>query len=185
MSPFDGIVVRRLRDPGDTVTVGTTVLRLVAVDALWSRAWIDESSLGELQEGQVVRVRLGASGEPAHTGKVDRIGREVDRQTHELLVDVLLSEVPARVAMGQRADVWIETARRTDVLRVPLAFVRRDAAGAYCLVDRGGRVGRAAVTLGLDGRQLVEVTGLSAGDTVLDPLDAGSVEGRRWRAASP
>ena len=108
VSPFDGIVVRRLRDTGDTATVGTTVFRVVATDALWSRAWVDESALPQLREGQSVRVRLGSDSKPSLLATVDRIGREVDLQTHELLVDVLLTAVPARIAIGQRADVWIE-----------------------------------------------------------------------------
>jgi multidrug resistance efflux pump len=104
VSPFDGVVIRRLRDPGATVTVGTAVLRVVATDALWSRVWIDETALPHLREGQHARVRLGADGDVTISGKVDRIGRESDRQTHELLVDILLAEVPARIAIGQRSD---------------------------------------------------------------------------------
>jgi HlyD family secretion protein len=182
VAPFDGVVLRRLRDPGDTVTLGTTVLRVVATDALWSRASIDESALPLLQEGQRARVRLGTEGAPSLLARVDRIGREVDRQTHELLVDVLLPSGPPRVAIGQRADVWIEVERRPDVVRVPVAYLRHDAAGDHCLVDRGGRIRRAPVQIGLRGSDLVEiVAGLASGDVVLDPGPrGGDVEGRRW-----
>lgn len=181
VAPFDGVVLRRLRDPGDTVTLGTTVLRLVATDALWSRASIDESALPLLQEGQRARLRLGSEGAASLVAKVDRIGREVDRQTHELLVDVLLPAAPARVAIGQRADVWIEVERRPDVVRVPVAFLRHDVAGDHCLVDRGGRVWRAPVQIGLRGTDLVEIAaGLAPGDVVLDPGARSDAQGRRW-----
>jgi len=181
VAPFDGVVLRRLRDPGDTVTLGTTVLRLVATDALWSRASIDESALPLLQEGQRARVRLGSEGVASLVAKVDRIGREVDRQTHELLVDVLLPAAPARVAIGQRADVWIEVERRPGVVRVPVAFLRHDVAGDHCLVDRGGRVWRAPVQIGLRGTDIVEIAaGLAPGDMVLDPGARSDAEGRRW-----
>jgi HlyD family secretion protein len=188
VSPFDGLVIRRLRDPGDTVTVGTTVLRVVAIDALWSRAWIDETALPSLREKQPARVRFGALGLAAFAGAVDRIGREVDRQTHELLVDVLLDKPPARVAIGQRADVWIEVERRRDVVRIPLAFLRRDAGGPFCYVDRGGRIGRARLTLGVLGSEHAEVNaGLAAGDVILDAVDPGAAlpEGRRFRRSEP
>jgi len=121
VSPFDGVVVRRFKDPGDTVVVGTTVLRVVAVDRLWARAAIDESMLPGLREGLPAQVTLlGASGEPLR-GTVDRVGREVDRQTHEVLVDVLLAKPPSPIAMGQRAH-------RRHGLRRRRAAVRREHA---------------------------------------------------------
>jgi HlyD family secretion protein len=99
VSPFDGVVIRRFKDPGDTVVVGSTVLRIVAVDRLWARTSIDESMLVDLREGLPAEIALlGEAGEPLR-GTVDRVGREVDRQTHEVLVDVLLSVVPTRLAI--------------------------------------------------------------------------------------
>jgi HlyD family secretion protein len=183
VSPFDGVVIRRFKDPGDTVVAGTTVLRMVAVDRLWARAAIDESMLSDLREGMPAEIALlGETGDPLR-GSVDRIGREVDRQTHEVPVDVLLAQVPPRLAIGQRANVYIALERREKVTRVPLAFLRRDAAGTFLYADRDGRVGRAAVQIGIMGRDLVEVkSGLDAGDTVLDTREPGGTleVGRRW-----
>jgi len=186
VSPFDGIVLRRFKDPGDTVVAGSTVLRIVAVDRLWARAAIDESMLADLREGMPAEIALlGETGERLR-GTVDRVGREVDRQTHEVLVDVLLAQVPARLAIGQRADVHIALERRADVTRMPLASLRRDADGAFAFVDRGGRIARANLQIGAVGRDVVEVReGLQPGDTVLDALDPGGAltVGRRWKAA--
>jgi HlyD family secretion protein len=187
VSPFDGIVVRRLRDTGDTATVGTTVFRVVATDALWSRAWVDESALPRLREGQRVRVRLGSDAEPSLVGTVDRIGREVDRQTHELLVDVLLTGLPPRIAIGQRADVWIEVDRRKDVTRLPLSFLRRSNERTACYVNREGRIRLVPISLGALGIADAEVVAnLAPNDIVLDSLEAGVAlpEGRRWRGIS-
>jgi HlyD family secretion protein len=183
VSPFDGVVIRRFKDPGDTVVAGSTVLRVVAVDRLWARAAVDESALSDVREGMPAEIApLGDASEPLR-GSVDRIGREVDRQTHEVLIDVLLAQVPARLAIGHRADVHIEIERRAGVLRVPLAFLRRDASGTYLFVDRDGRIARAPVQIGAMGRDLVEVrAGLKQGETVLDArAPGGTLEvGRRW-----
>jgi HlyD family secretion protein len=183
VAPFDGIVVRRFRDPGDVVTVGATVLRVVATDRLWARAWVDETTLRSLTEGQPVEVAL-----PGHTatGRLDRIGREADRQTHEIAVEVALDEVPERVALGQRADVWIEVDRRVDVVRIPIGFLRHDEGGSFCYLARDGRIARVRVTTGVFGRDQVEiVSGLAAGDVVLDALEPGATLplGRRFAAA--
>jgi HlyD family secretion protein len=185
VSPFDGIVIRRFKDPGDTVVVGSTVLRIVAVDRIWARAAIDESMLAELREGMPAEIAiLGEGGAPLR-GVVDRIGREVDRQTHEVLVEVLLAQVPARLTIGQRADVHIELERRQNVPRIPLAVLRRDAAGPFVFADLGGRIAHVPVRIGAIGRELVEVTwGLEPGAIVLDaPTPAGTLTvGRRWSA---
>ncbi len=186
VSPFDGVVIRRFKDPGDTVVVGSTVLRIVAVDRLWARAAVDESSLGDLRERLPAEIALlGEPGKPL-SGLVDRIGREVDRQTHEVLVDVLLAELPARLAIGRRADVRIAVERRTNVTRIPLAVVRSEGATRFVFVDRGGRIGRVNVQLGAVGAELVEVTaGLTPGEAVLDAVVPGGVlaVGRRWTTA--
>ncbi len=185
VSPFDGVVIRRFKDPGDTVVVGSTVLRVVAVDRLWARASVDESMLSELREGMPAEISLlGEPGEPLR-GTVDRIGREVDRQTHEVLVDVLLAHVPARLAIGHRADVHIALERRVGATRIPLAFLHREAAGTFVFVDHGGRIARAPVQVAAVGRENVEVsTGLSPGEVVLDATAPGAplTVGRRWSA---
>ena len=183
VSPFDGMVVRRLKDPGDTVVVGSTVLRIVAVDRLWARAAIDESMLAHLREGMAAEIALLGAGGDTLRGTVDRVGREVDRQTHEVHVDVLLAEVPARLAIGQRADVHIALERRENIVRLPLVLLRRDASGPFAFVDDAGRIARAPVEIGLVGRDSVEVkVGLSQGSIVLDPLAPGDLLtiGRRW-----
>jgi HlyD family secretion protein len=185
VSPFDGMVIRRFKDPGDTVTVGSSVLRIVSVDRLWARAAIDESMLVDLREGMPAEIALLGDAKNALHGTVDRIGREVDRQTHEVLVDVLLADVPARLAIGQRADVHIALERRTSATRLPLAFLRRDSAESFSFVDHGGRIARAPLRLGAVGRDFVEVTaGIEPGTMVLDaPKAGGSLTiGRRWDA---
>ncbi len=184
LAPFDGLVTRRLREPGDTVAVGTTVLRLVDTEQVTVNAWIDETALGDVHEGQAVQIVRPGSVTPV-AGTVKRIGWEADRQTHELLVEVAPAVALGRVAIGQRADVWIATQAKATVVRVPMAFLQRDATGPYCDVDRHGRIAVARVRIGLVGADYVEILdGVQAGDTVLAPIKLGGTlaAGRRWRA---
>jgi HlyD family secretion protein len=185
LAPFDGLVTRRLREPGDTVAVGTTVLRVVDTDRVYVNAWIDETALGDIVEGQpALIVRPGSTTTTA--GIVKRVGWESDRQTHELLVEVTPSAPLGRVAIGQRADVWIATKTKANVVRVPITFLHRDAAGTYCNVDRGGRIAVVRVRIGLVGQDVVEIVdGLQQGDTVLAPIKPGGTLATRRRWTTP
>ena len=166
VSPLDGIVVRRDRDVGAFVQPGLPVFRLIDGRRLRVRAWVDEVELPRLEIGQATRVVLRSDPARSYAGRVERIGREADRQTHEVLVDVALVEAPARFAVGQRADVFISTATVPDALRVPTGFCSMRE--RTCLVDRGGKAASVTIEPGLVGSAMFEVkSGLAAGDVVV------------------
>jgi len=184
LSPFDGLVTRRLRDPGDTVAIGSTVLRIVDTTRVYVNAAIDETLLPQLASDQLARIVFPGSAAPV-AGRVSRVSWEADRQTHEVLVEVTPDHLERRVAIGQRADVRIELTRRESVLRIPARMLHQDESGTYVLVDRGGKIAVVRPTLGISGSDLVEVAdGLAEGDTVLGPAAAGGAlpPGRRWVA---
>jgi HlyD family secretion protein len=163
------------------------VLRVVDTDHVYVDAWIDETALPMIREGQPARIVLPGRAAPV-AGIVRRIGWEADRQTHELRVEVAPTAPLGRVAIGQRADVWITTETKASVLRVPLDYLRQGDGGPTCAVDRGGRIAVVPVHLGAVGHDDVEIVdGLRAGDTVLAPPTAtGSLtDGRRWRGGDP
>ncbi|MDC0585085.1 efflux RND transporter periplasmic adaptor subunit [Planctomycetota bacterium] len=131
LSPFDGVVLHREREVGDVAVPGSAVLKLAATDTVWASVWVDETYLGSLATGLPARIALRSDPDRAVRGTVSRIGREVDRETRELLVDVSFDEVPEKLAFGQRVDLWVELARRPDVLRIP----------ALAVIEVEGRVG--------------------------------------------
>lgn len=184
LAPFDGLVTRRMREPGDTVTVGTTVLRVVDTGRVYVKAAVDETVLPKLQIGQRATIEFPVGSTPV-AGKVTRIGWESDRQTHEISVEVTPDALERRIAIGQRADVHVQLARKADVVRIPLDVVHRDATGVFVYVDRGGRIAIARPHLGIAGPTHVEVLdGISETDTLLSPPEISGTlpAGRRWTA---
>lgn len=172
-SPFDGIVLAREREVGDVAIPGAAVLKLAATDTIWASVWVDETYLDSLSVGLPAHITLRSDVANVPQGRVARIGREVDRQTRELLVDVSFDDLPERLVIGQRVDLWIELTRRSDVLCVPTHAVvqREDQQGVF--LARDGRAEFRALKLGQRGRELVEVTqGLSLDDVWLDPIVA-------------
>jgi len=175
LAPFDGLIARRDRDPGDVVVPGSLVLLLVATDEMWISAWVDETEMARLAVGQPARVIFRSEPQRAYAGELARLGREVDRETREFIADVRVRELSSNWAVGQRAEVYIEAGRKAEVVCVPSRLVvwRDGKAGTF--VDQAGRATWRSLKLGLRGREIVEVvSGLNVGDSVVTPADANS-----------
>lgn len=167
-APFDGLIVRRDRDPGSIVMPGSLVLTLIATDELWISAWVDETEMDRLRPGQPARVVFRAQPNQSYVGEVARLGREADRETREFLVDVWVRELPANWAVGQRAEAYIEVARKQDVTLLPAHLVSRRDGQPGAWVASGGKARWRDITLGLRGHEVVEVVdGLAAGDAII------------------
>lgn len=182
VAPFDGLIVQRQRDPGDIAVPGSAILTLVLTEELWVTAWVDETEMSHVAIGQPARVVFRSEPDHAYRGEVARLGREVDQETREFTVDVRVLELPKNWAVGQRAEVYIETAHETGVSILPTKFVLWHDGTPGVLVSQAGYAAWCSLKLGLRGRESVEVTaGLKPGDRVVVPADGKmtAIEGRR------
>jgi HlyD family secretion protein len=182
VAPFDGMIVQRYRDAGDIAMPGSPVLILVSTQELWITAWVDETEMSRVAEGQPARVLFRSEPDHAYRGEVARLGRQADRETREFTVDVRVLELPENWAVGQRAEVYIETARKADVTVLPAQYIlwREEQPGV--LVRQGQRAVWHDVALGIGGREAVEVVdGLEPGDWVVASANAKNpaIAGRR------
>jgi HlyD family secretion protein len=171
LSPYDGLIVRRDRDPGGVVMPGGSLLQLIATSEIWVSAWVDETALVGLAPGQAARVVFRSEPVKNYPGEVVRLGRETDRETREFLVDVRVKELPRNWAVGQRAEVYIEANRKASALVIPQAFVHWRMGQPGVFINRGGRAQWQEIVLGMRGRDAVEVLkGVTAGDQVVKPI---------------
>lgn len=185
-APFDGLIVKRYRDPGDIGVPGSPVLMLVSTNEIWVSAWVDETEMSRLHVDQPARVVFRSEPGRSFQGVVSRLGREADRETREFVVDVRVVTLPENWAVGQRAEVYIEVERKHAVPVLPAKFVlwRANAPGVYCRV--GNHAQWRAVKLGLRGSETVEVTeGLAVGDTVVMPAAGKTVSLENQRVTVP
>jgi RND family efflux transporter MFP subunit len=181
-SPFDGLVVRRSRESGDIVVPGSEILKIISTGQMWVSAWVDETAMSVLATGQPARVVFRSEPDKACRGTVTRMAPLTDRETREFLVDVTVGELPATWAVGQRAEVYIETGRKDQALLVPPQALIWQKGQPGLFVDHAGRAQWRTVTLGLRGAEAVEVTqGLAAGERAIWPRASkgkGLVAGR-------
>lgn len=160
MSPIDGIVVQRSVDVGQTVQANyqSPTLFIVAADLTKMKctANIDESDVGKIRPGQNVRFRIDAYPTDTFTGKVIQV-RLQPIVVQNVVTYGTVIEVPnleLKLKPGMTANVQIEIAKKTDVVRVPNTAIRfRPTAEIFEafnqplppeLQPRGGAAGQAA-----------------------------------------
>jgi RND family efflux transporter MFP subunit len=185
-APFDGLIVRRQRDPGDVVVTGSSILTLISTDQLWISAWVDETEMSKLKEGQAARIVFRSEPGRSYSGNVVRLGREADRETREFIVDVRVLELPKNWAVGQRAEVYIETDRKGSVVLLPTKYVvrREDRSGVF--VERDGHAAWRPLRLGLRSPEMIEVIeGLISGESVVIPSDSRNSLSEGQRIVTP
>lgn len=181
LAPFDGLVIKRYRDPGAIAVPGSPILDIISLDELWISAWVDETEMGHLEPDLPARVVFRSQPEEDFSGRVARLGRQSDRETREFVVDVRVVELPDNWSIGQRAEVYIEWARMEMTTIVPERFITRRNGQTGVYVAKQSIAKWQPIEIGLQGRGRVEATkGLKPGDAIVTPLrGAVSLEGRR------
>ena len=188
-SPFDGLVIRRSREPGDIAVPGSEILKIISTDQMWVSAWVDETAMASLATGQPARVVFRSQPDAPCIGVVTRMAPLADRETREFLVDVTVKDLPKTWAVGQRAEAYIQIAKRDQALLAPPAAIVWQNGKPGLFVIKDGHAHWRSVTLGLRGIQSIEITeGLAAGDTVVwlhNPKDGSLTQGRAITPVAP
>jgi HlyD family secretion protein len=129
-SPIDGIVISRNVDPGQTVasSMNAPTLYVIAADLTKMQvvANIDEADVGRMRPNQSVRFRVDAYPNEEFTGTVEQV-RLQPTVVQNVVVYSTVIAVPnpqLKLKPGMTANVSIEIARRSNVLRVPNAALR-------------------------------------------------------------
>jgi len=129
-APIDGIVISRNVDVGQTVaaSMNAPTLFIIAEDLtkMQVNANVDESDVGRIRAGQVVKFRVDAYPLEEFTGSVSQVRLQPivtqNVVTYATVIDVPNTEL--KLKPGMTATVTIEIARRNDVVRVPNAALR-------------------------------------------------------------
>jgi len=73
VSPIDGLVIERLRDPNETVKAGTAMLKIIDPAKLRVRAELEESDVGQVVEGQRADITTDAYRDKVYHGRVYKV----------------------------------------------------------------------------------------------------------------
>ncbi len=130
VSPVDGTVVSRNVDVGQTVAASfqTPTLFLIAKDLTKMQvdSNVSESDIGDLQVGQHAQFTVDAYGDREFDGTVAQVRQAPITVQNVVTYDVVLDVDNPELLLkpGMTANATIVTARRDDVIRVPMDALR-------------------------------------------------------------
>lgn len=178
-APFDGVVLTKNANVGDIITPFSSatdskgaVVNMADMDTLEVEADVSEASIGKIVVGMPAEIQLDAYPEARLAGEVSRIVPTVDRSKATLLVKVTFKEKDARVLPDMSAKVgFLQRAAKDDERKAvtavrPEAVAKRGDRSVVFVLDKESIAKEVAVTAGRKLGDLLEVTGVKAGDKV-------------------
>src|SRR3954469_25004762 len=129
-APIDGIIIQRAVERGQTVNAGMNapLLFILAADLtkMQVNANIDEADVGTMRPGQRVTFRVDAFPNETFVGTVQQVRLQPTTVqnvvTYQTVIDVPNQQY--KLKPGMTANVTIEVARKSNVLRLPAAATR-------------------------------------------------------------
>lgn len=179
VAPGDGLVMygqlpevlagseARALEPGDKVTAGGTVMRLVSSGKYRVEAPLSETEAFLVEKGMAATVTPAATPWRSYEGTCGHIVGGVKGQDgFKFMVPVTLSDADPRLLPGMKATVRIDGGKLEDVLTVPVSLVE---GGAVWVKGNDGKAERREVELGKSDGKVIEVkSGLAEGERVVE-----------------
>jgi membrane fusion protein (multidrug efflux system) len=166
-SPFDGRVVRRMVDQGQTVADGTPLFTLADTHRILARVHIPAREFRDIRTDQPVELLVTSSGDRL-TGRIDLISPLVDPSTGTIKVTVEITEYPPSTRPGDFVEVSIVTDSHADALLVPRVAVVSERGQRSVFVADGAAAEQRVVEVGFEDDARAEIlSGLEADDMVV------------------
>lgn len=176
ISPLDGFIIARSKEPGQTVSVNDVIL--VMADKLIIEAVVDETDLRYIKPGQDVKIFLDAYPDKYFSGAVEHIAYEstVVNNVTVYKVKIKPGNPPPNFRSGMTATIEVTAAKREDVLLLPvdIIVVPKDSLGEkgnkkfVSVKLPGGKSELKEVKTGISDGKKIEITeGITEDDIVL------------------
>ena len=164
-APDDGVVSKRMVQPGQVVASGSELLRLVRQGRLEWRAELSEADLARVVPG--ARAMLPVAGGTPVEGTVRAVTPGLDPTTRTGMAKIDLPD-PGPLRQGAFVDGRIVTGKSQALMVPAMSIVQRDGYPYVFAVDAKGTVARVRVRTGAQDGDWIEVLeGIEAGKRVV------------------
>jgi membrane fusion protein, multidrug efflux system len=177
VAPFAGTVTEKPVESGILASPGTPLLTIEQAGALRLEASVEESRLAQVRVGQTVAVEVDAVTGPLE-GRVAEIVPSVDSASRTFLAKIDLPQRSqlrpgqfgrARFSFGQRKSLTIPTAALSVRGQLQMVYV----------IESGVARSRMVTTGVASGSETEVLSGLSAGESIVNPLTPAVTDGMR------
>ena len=163
-APVSGLIAQRSVVPGQIVTAGTQLFRVVRDGRLELNAQVPESELAAVRAGQAAVVSTSEVGQTAATVRI--VTPQIDPQTRVGLARIALINRGA-FRPGMFAKAVINVGAQSAVLAPASSILYRDNKAGLFVIDAGGVAHFRPVVTGARSRDDIEIrSGLQAGERV-------------------
>jgi RND family efflux transporter MFP subunit len=119
VAPTTGTVIERKITPGSVVEPGEEVFTISELTTVWMMASVNETDISKLRVGNCARVITQAFPNVAFTGRVQRLGTELDPQTRTLQVRIVVPNPGLKLRPAMYANAQIDEGSSTSSFFVP------------------------------------------------------------------
>ena len=167
-APQDGIILSRDLEQGATVSPGLPIFRMAAPRNIWVKANVDESQLHGIAVGKGAAMFLRSARGKSFPGRVVRIGRESDRVTEELEVDVAFDPPLTEFHLGEQAEIYILSESKKGCPSLPITTVAAQGNRRGVWTVQAGKLKWKEIVLGIEDRNgfIEVVSGPAPGEAI-------------------
>lgn len=169
-APFDGVVTIQDAKIGSAVSPGETLISIISRGDMYVEANVSEIHIGKVNVGNPVMIEFDAFPNEVFTGSVAFV------EPGEVLIDgivnykirVNLDNFEEKIKSGLTANLKIQTAKRVDVITLPLYVIIKENNQNFVNKVIDGKVQKTPVVLGLSSNDgYVEILqGIAVGETI-------------------
>jgi RND family efflux transporter MFP subunit len=169
-APFTGTIAKRHVQPGEKVSMDSTIVTLVDLRQMVLEAAVPAADIPAVQIGQAARFKVGGFGAQEFVGEVQRINPITADGSRAITIYIAVPNPDRALKGGMFAQGALTLDKNTPVLAVPQRAVHEEAGAAYVYMLRDDTIVRTSVKVGAaaPGGMFVEVReGLAEGDRVI------------------
>ncbi|MEW6088856.1 MAG: efflux RND transporter periplasmic adaptor subunit [bacterium] len=187
-APISGTILQKNVEEGQVISsgmsitsIGTTIATMANLAKVYINANVDETDIGKINNGQLVKITVDAFPKKHFEGRVIRIAPEgvVVQNVTTFEVTVEIKNPTTLLKPGMNASLEMLTAEAKDVLFVPNDVIKdRDGKKTVSILSGGKPVEREIKT-GINNWEFTEVvSGLNEGE-IISRQDTGTKKGNK------